>query len=566
MKASDYIVDFFINQGITDVFGIPGGIVLDLLESFDKRKSKIKAHLNYHEQSSAFAACGYSQISGKPGLAYATKGPGVTNLITGITNAYFDSIATIFISAHSGIPIDGVRFVEKQEFDTIRMVSGITKYAERVINPMDVRFSLEYAYYMATTGRPGPVFLDFSGAVLKADIDPEVQKAFVCSECNMSIEISDIIDKIKGALKISKRPVLLIGDGIRQSKTKKALLEFVEKIKIPVVSSRFSQDILAESGYYYGFVGSHATRASHFILSKCDLVISFGNRISYNKTSKSFENFTQKPRIINIEIDKNEFSFQIPNIENIYADLGILLPILALNSWEALLDNNWILTCIKIKDTLINYDNEFPVKLLANSIKQLENNMVITSDVGKNEIWLSHAYAISGVNNRILYSKSFGVSGCSLPKAIGAYYACKTRVICFTGDVGIQMNLQELQYIAHENIPVTIILLNNFSSGLIRDEQKIKFNANFIHSTISSGYSVPDFSAISKAFLIPYVCITDNYEVSDLKTFFCSEGPMFIEIKVDEKVDIHPSLPKGRPYQDFDPKLDTGLYKYLDNL
>jgi acetolactate synthase-1/2/3 large subunit len=552
MKVTDYITDFLIEKGVNHVFGIPGGVVLDILDSLNKQKEKIEVHLNYHEQASAFAACGYAQVTGQIGIAYATKGPGVTNLVTGIANAYFDSIPVLFLTAHSKEHRAGLRFEEKQEFDTIRMISGIVKYAARINKLHDIRYHLERAHYEAVSGRPGPVFLDIAHAVCKAEVEPALMRGFINE--SVGIQMSDIektSEEIKAALNRAKRPVLLIGDGIHQSGTESYLVELVAKLKIPVLSSRFAQDIAADSKYYFGFIGSHAMRYSNFILSKCDLVISLGNRLAYNPESESFGNFTRYCKVIRIDVDSAEFTRNLSNALNYHVDIKQFLPFLVKTPWRCKTYHEWVDVCMTLKNRLFSYDTEYPVKIISNIIKHLNDGVVITSDVGKNELWLAHAYALAGRTNRILYSKSLGASGSSLPKAIGVYYATRNRVVCFTGDVGIQMNIQELQFIARDKLPIVIILLNNQVSGMIRDEQKYKFNSRFVHSTFDSGYATPNFGAVANVFSIPYICLDGFDKTFEFKSFLSENGPVFIEIKIDEEADVFPNLPKGRPCQEF---------------
>jgi acetolactate synthase-1/2/3 large subunit len=567
MKVTDYITDFLIEKGISHVFGIPGGVVLDILDSLDRQKDKIAVHLNYHEQASAFAACGYAQISGRLGAAYATKGPGVTNLVTGIVNAYFDSIPVLFLTACSKIPRTGLRFEEKQEFDTIKMISGIVKYAARITKPDDIRYHLERAYHEAVSGRHGPVFLDIACEVCKTETNPASISGFINESAGMYLEdIEKTSEEIRLALNKAERPVLLIGDGIHQSGTENYLHELIEKLRIPVLSSRFAQDIAADSKYHFGFIGSHATRYSNFILSKCDLVIALGNRLAYNPASESFGNFTRQCKVIRVDVDSAEFGRNLSNVFNYHADIKQLLPLLAGAPWESKTYDRWIDICITLKSKLFLCDTDYPVKVISSIIKQSKGGMVITSDVGKNELWLARAYALAGGTNRVLYSKSLGASGSSLPKAIGVFYATNNRVICFTGDVGFQMNIQELQFIAHENIPITIVLINNFSSGMIRDEQEYKFNSHFVHSTFDSGYSVPDFGAVARAYSIPFDSFSEGDILPLAACLFPEKGPNIIELKINEKTNVLPKLPRGRSCQDFDPRLDREMYEYLDSL
>jgi len=568
MKVSDYIVNFLIEKGVTDVFGIPGGVVLDFLDSIGKRSGEITARLNYNEQASALAACGYAQASGKLAVAYATRGPGITNMITGIANSFCDSLPVFFITAHSHKEtLSGIRIEENQEFNTVKMLSTLTKYAVNIEQIDDVCYELEKSYHLALDGRPGPVFIDFLTSVLKSNITPEFQRTFIKSESIFDEFSSNkaIIDCIKQELSKSKRPIILIGDGIKLSETTEYIKVIAHKWNIPVLSSRYAQDIIPDFENYYGYIGSHATRYSNFILSKCDLIISLGNRLMFKPNSKSFGVITDRAKIIRIEVDKNEFLREIPNSICFISDLKRIMPVLADISFEWQGNTDWKFLCKNIKNTLLNYDTGFPVGIISEIIKNTERQAILTSDVGNNEFWLSIAYAFSGVSNRVLYSKSFEVLGCSLPKAIGAYYSTKSRIFCFTGDQGLQMNIQELQFIIKENLPISIILLNNIKSGMIYDEQKKYFSSRFLCTTNTDGYSVPDFEKIANAYGIKYFRYNNN--INEILLVFNNNAnePVFFEIQIKENDYEIPYLPIGYAMQNLVPEIDIDIYKKLEN-
>jgi acetolactate synthase-1/2/3 large subunit len=564
MKVSDFIVDFLIQKGVADVFGIPGGVILDFLNSIDCRKDQIVAHLNYHEQAAAFAACGYAQSSGRLAVAYSTRGPGVTNMITGIADGFYDSLPILFIAAHSHVSIiDNIRIEENQEFDTLKMLSSITKYAARIENVKNVRYELEKSCHIALSGRPGPVFLDFLASVLNDNMSTADQCTYIINDSNKNFQVADYI---KNELEKSQRPILLIGDGIHQSALEEYVQKLALKINIPVLSSRFSQDIMPHYDHYYGYIGSHATRYSNFILSKCDLIIALGNRLMFKPDSQSFASIVHNAKIIRIDEDENEFRREIQNSVCIRSDLKELLPLLIdhVISWKDI--KGWFAVCDEIRSKLHGCDTDYPVNLIAKILMSTENSSVITSDVGNNEFWLSRAYALSNVSNRVLYSKSFGALGCSLPKAIGAYYATRKRVFCFTGDQGFQMNIQELQFIANKNLPITIILINNFSSGMIRNEQKKRFSSHFVSTTLDSGYSTPNFKKIANAFGINFFSYKTKDDWDNFKFLVDLDVPNIIEIITDENTEVFPYLPKGNPCQKFIPEINAMLYKQLNQL
>lgn len=565
MKYADWIVDFLLQKGITDAFGLPGGVILELLYAMDRRKGEFSAHLSYHEQAAAFSACGYAQAKGLPGVAYATRGPGFTNLVTGIADAYYDSIPTLFFTAHSVTrELSDMRIQADQELDPIPLASGITKAAIRVEKAEDVIPELERAYTLATSGRKGPVLLDFRTALFSEELHrPETPRKPSAAECTPSF--AEIAASIRSHLKAAYRPVLLIGSGVRQSQTTEQVRSFAEANEIPVISSRIAQDAMPDSPMYFGYIGSHGTRYGNFILSKADLVIALGNRMSYPLRSSSFEPTMSPKKVIRIDIDNAEFHREIPNSINYAVPLQQLLPHLLPCRMPYHNSRGWLAVCNRLKDSLWQADTAPPVNAISAFLRTVPPDAIITGDVGNAEFWLSRAYTHAGCRQPILYSNSFGALGCSLAKAIGAHYATGNPVICFAGDQGLQLNIQELQAISSNRLPILIVLINNRASGMIRCHEEQRFGRNFVHTTEESGYLTPDFSAIASAYRLNYVSARADNEAS-LPPFTRCSLPCLVEVSVDEEVCLQPNLLKGQPCQALSPALPETLYGALDAL
>jgi acetolactate synthase-1/2/3 large subunit len=410
MKTSDFLVEFLINKGVTDVFGIPGGVILDFLDSINKKGNTINARLNFNEQASSFAANGYAQASGKLAVAYATRGPGITNMITGILDSFGDSFPVLFITAHSKISkLPGTGVEETQEFDTTKLVSSITKYAVKIECLDSVQYELEKSFYLATSGRPGPVVIDFLSSVLAMDINIETQSTYLREKIFLNEKSESIINSIENELKKAKRPVLLIGNGIRQSNMETYIKKIAKNWAVPILSSRSAQDIIPGNENYFGYIGSHAIRYSNFILSKCDLILALGNSLMFNPESESFGTITKNAKILRINVDANEFLRELPNSICYDIDLKDIMHTFEQHNFQC--DKNWLDICKQIKMKLYNYDTEYPVNMLALLINAADMNTIIISDVGNNEFWLSRAYIFSGATNRILYSISFSSLG-----------------------------------------------------------------------------------------------------------------------------------------------------------
>lgn len=554
MTGAQYIVDSLIKRDVTDAFGIPGGVILSLLYEFDNRKTELEPHLSYHEQCAGFAACGYAQACGKLGVAYATRGPGFTNLITAIADAYYDSLPVLFITAHSApCPPKGMRVMADQEMDTCSMVNNITKRAVRLDDPMSFASDFEELCNVALSGRKGPVFLDVSTKILSHEININMPVSTKERQHLELFESGSIIDAIRNA----ERPVILAGDGINQANARYLFHQFCKKVKVPVISSRFTHDILKGSDLYYGYVGSHGMRCANFILSKTDLILSLGNRLHFPPESESFGEILEHARIIRCEIDEGEFNRDIPNTTIVQADLRDVLSSLLCQEEEYGNHVEWIKVCNTLKEKLSTTDLNSAIELISNILDKTPANYTIVNDVGNNEFWVSRACVQSGIKNRVYYSKSFGALGCGLGKAIGIYYATRQPVVCFVGDQGLQMNIQELQFISQHQLPITIVLLNNQSSGMIKDRESVVYN-RFVHTTHESGYHVPNFQAVCEAFGIEYIS-ANTIKLSP-------KSPSFAEIEIEETLGLRPSLPRGKKCQDLQPILAKELYDYLNLL
>jgi len=563
MTVSEYLVDFLAEKGVSDVFGLPGGVILDFLYAVNQR-SGIQAHLSYHEQSAGFAACGYAQYKHSPGVAYATRGPGFTNLITAIADAYSDSLPVFFITAHSGKAVKSMmRFEKDQELDTVSMSSNITKYASVIEDPASVPDEIERAYTAAMTGRKGPVLLDFSSQIWNKEVNEEfTANADPCNIYIPEMAVKTIIEILESA----ERPLLLVGDGIRQSEITNILAVLTAKWNIPVLSSRGSQDVGAICKNYYGYIGSHGIRYSNYIFTKADVVISMGNRMAFPTDSQSFHQGLQNKKIVWIDMDNNELGREIPNTIKIECDIKGLLPQLLTAKYRTTHANTWLDTCKHIKSKLFSSDTNQAVESLQNIFSLLGRQHIIVCDVGNNEFWGSRAYELSGINNRILYSKSFGALGCAIGKSIGVQYASKASVICLVGDQGFQLNIQELQAIAQERLPIAIILLNNHSSGMIRDRENQMYDGEYIHTTKTSGYGTPDFETLARGYGIEFHSYHSMEEKDIRQVLDNLDAPTLIEIELEEEIILTPNLPKGRTMQRMSPELDEDILLELDCL
>lgn len=568
MQGSDKIVDILIGKGVTDVFGIPGGVVLDFLYSLHKRKEKIKTHLNYHEQNSVFAASGFAKSNSMLGVAYATRGPGITNMVTGVADAYYDSVPLLIITGHSAdLPSQGTRIKYDQEIDIVSIFSPITKYAVRIDDISSLDHELHYALNLAMNGRKGPVLLDISSRVMAAEL-----KTIALPPKNVvrhkKFATNQVVESILESISNSSRPVLLLGDGFRGSECTSCVINFAEKNNIPILSSRFSQDLFQHSKTYYGYAATKGLRYSNYILTKSDLIVVIGHRLAFPIDSKSWYKISYEIPKIRIDIDKGELSRPFPNCINHNVDLNELS-----NGLDSALIHNstnsdWLNVCETIRSKLIQHDIAYPVTAISHILMNIHSEGCVVSDVGNHEYWLCRASAFVQCKNPTFYSKSFGALGSSLGKSIGTFYSTLKPVYCFIGDQGLQISIQELQFIVENELPITIFLMNNYSSGMIRSREKVKYGKEFfpLHTTLDSGYSVPDFCAIAESYGIQTFSFDEtNFHAID-GVLAENTLPKFIELKIDPTIELIAFTRFGDSLENMSPKISPHLRKEIERL
>ncbi len=560
MKVSDYIVEFLIKKGITDIFGYPGGMVTQLMDSFGSYSDKISAHVTYHEQGAALAACGYAQTSGKPGIAYATSGPGATNLITGIADAFFDSIPTIFITgqvnSNEARGILGVRQRGFQETDIVSVVKPITKYAVYVESAEKLITELDKAYEICISDRKGPVLLDIPMNIFRQEVSVNANE-IVPNETQKGIN-ANIQELIEKELSEASAPVFLIGAGIKSAFCENRIRDVLSKLNIPVVSSMIAFDIMKSDPNYFGFIGAYGTRAANFIVAKADLVISVGSRVDIRQVGACREKFAPNARILRFDIDDGELEYKVHKDEHpVKADIDDV--ILSLEKMNVADYSNWFNVCEKIRELLSKVDDNKIAQLMKQLSDTIPDDVNITTDVGQNQVWVAQSFKIKS-NQKVLFSGGHGAMGYSLPASIGAYYGSgKKSVYCITGDGGLQMNIQELQFIAREQLPIKIIVLNNNALGMIRHFQEMYFDGRYVQTVPIGGYTSPDFEKIAKAYGIN----AKSIELNETASIQWGKGPELLQIMIREDTYVTPKLEFGKPNQDQEPLIDRNLYDRL---
>lgn len=571
MKVTDYIVEFLITKGITDVFGYPGGMVTHLMDSFSKYNDRISAHVNYHEQAAAFAACAYAQTKNIPGVAYATSGPGAINLLTGVANAYFDSIPTIFITGQvntyeskSGL---GVRQKGFQETDIVGLADSITKYAVYVDDARNIVYELEKAFAISMDGRKGPVLLDIPMNVQRMEIDIQNCPHYEHKAGRESVfDPALIIEYINRSVK----PVILAGRGISIAGAESEFREFVKRMGIPLVTSMIAVDCVeSDSPYNFGFIGAYGHRTANFIIQNSDLIISFGSRMDCRQIGNDIHSFADNAQIIRVEIDQGELTNKVKQNEiDIVVDVKTVLCGLNYKQMEIEDFSAWMATCHKIAAKFKGMDDMEPNRLMERLGTHIPDNSVVTTDVGQNQVWVAQSLKIKR-NTKVLFSGGLGSMGYSLPAAIGAYYAAEKegkRIFSINGDGGFQMNLQELQFVKREKLPLKIIVFNNKSLGMIRHFQEMYFDSNYVQTNTQGGYSPVNLCKIADAYGIRYGIASNVQEIDGYEDQLKDKEPILLEINISDTTYVFPKLAIGHPIHDQDKMMDRHLFNELMEL
>ncbi len=527
IKVSDYIVKVLEKEGIDHIFGIPGVGCGHLVDSL--KKSNIKNHIVYHEQGASFMACSYAQSTKNMGAAYVTAGPGATNLITGIANAYVDSIPVLFIVGNKDMDtLKGdlpIRQMASQEIDIVDVARPITKWCCQVKSIDEVRYSLERCIYEAKNGRPGPVLLDISSTFLRMDFD-ETKGGFVPGE-KLESDPALIID----ALNASKKPLILAGGGIKQAGLSEDIKYISEKLNIPVVTTVVAFDEFFDHQNYFGFIGVDGDKSANNAVKECDLLITLGARLNIKQLGKKRENFAPNAKIIRVDVDAGELSYRVGKEESINADLTVLVPKLKDRISEISPKELW---ASRPEFKAVAGGNEFSVEMASALCKKLPEDLNICLGIGSHRRWFLAARDIKK-GWKVFQSAGLASMGYALPAAIGAVLADGRPSVSIDGDGGFLMNMQELQMIKREHLPVTIVVFNNHCLGEVMEFQKTVFDKNYFGTTEDTGYLAADQEGIAKAFDLKYTKVTEVSQIEGLDIDF--KVPNLIEIMVPDNIE-----------------------------
>ena len=641
MKVTDYIVEFLQRKGIHDFFGYQGTMIAHLVDSIEKNPHT-KSHSSYHEQGAAFAACGYAQAGERCACAYATSGPGAANLISGIADAYFDSLPVVFLTGqlntyeYSGIP--GLRQQGFQEIDIVAMAKPVTKYAVQIREDEDIVKALNKAYHIANSGRKGPVLIDLPMNIQRGDVknpvyDMSLEEMGLGEECGSSLdaaangEISHCTalaaDAIRQALAEAKRPVIMLGHGVSDKAVRDQLFTLARQWKLPVITSVLEMSALPwDDPLNFGCIGgAYGHRYANMIANaKSDLLICLGISLCTRQIGTKVHEFAKNAKIIRVDID--QYNLQRNIHENgtgemkFCADAAEVIRLLAESAGNAecardfakksVTEDNaveicekdvlneakdreggsavtseragsvvydfsdWLAVCTDIRTSLRAVDDStperYPNRMIAALSDVLANTSAVAVDVGQHMVWSYQSFH-NQKDQKLLFSGGHGAMGYALPAAIGAYYATGKPVACICGDGAFQMNIQELEWVKREMLPITMMVMNNHALGMIRHLQRDYFEQVYADTSEGSGFSSCSFAEVAKAYGISSTWMEADQVAEKASTFLQgTQAPKLLEIRLEPGTFAYPKTCLGEPIHNQQPYIPKDVYDRLMDL
>lgn len=595
MKASDYIAEFIYTLGVRHVFTVSGAGDLHILDSVH-RHSALDYICNHHEQASGMAAYSYARVTKNIGVALVTTGPGATNAITGVCSAWVDSIPLLMISGQvkycdtiesRKLPL---RQMGIQEINIVEMVRPVTKYAAMITCAEDLRYHIEKAAYLAKSGRPGPVWLDIPMDVQSAQIDPNSLRSFnpetEAGHLSLSSSLKELAERCLELIRVSRRPIILAGYGIKAAGAEREFLQLVERLGIPVCTTWNGIDLLDSTHeLYVGRPGTYGQRGANFAIQNSDLILSIGARLSLPQVGYEYSEFGRAAVKIYVDIDPVELQkFEIRPDLPICADAGDFLRAMLGGTKEAEFPNAalspWRERCLKWRQI---YPTALPEyleqKTKINSFTfvdflsdELSDDELIVPGASGASFTCTHQSLRIKSGQTCFTSNGFAEMGFDLPGAIGACIGSgKKRTILITGDGSIQMNLQELQTIRHHKLPIKIFLLNNNGYLTIRHTQNALFKGSYSASGGDSGVSFPEMNKIAGVYGLKVFEVRVLEELrSTIRSVLDTEGPVLCEIMMDPAQLLVPKtsfkqMPDGRlvspPLEDLFPLLPRDEFR-----
>ena len=548
MKGSKALLKMLADRGVEKVFGYPGGQVIPIFDEI--LNSSVENVLVRHEQCAAHMADGFSRASGRTGVCLATSGPGATNLVTGVATAYADSVPMMVLTGQVASSVLGMGAF--QEVDAFSLMMPVTKYNYRVLELNQLPKAMDEGWKLAVAGRPGPVHIDLPVDSINSDIDEGLLT------CNFSIpKQSYDLSNIPAATELirnAKSPVILAGGGVISSDTSEDVVRFAEMIGAPIITPMMGLGCIPyDHPLSLGPLGMHGKMAALDAIKSADLLIVMGARFS-DRTYSKRTSINPACKVIHIDIDRTEFDKRLPATLNIHADLRDAIGEMTRHLGPFAPKEDWAIQIAGFKakcsgcDIDIPSDPIAPQKVMHEINKILDDNTIITTDVGQNQMWAMHHLKITRPR-QFISSGSLGTMGFGLPSALGAKVACpEKKVMTITGDGGLLMVIQELATAVAEDLPIVICLLNNGWLGMVKQWQKLFWDKRYSSTRLYD--SNPDFVKLAEAFGAKGIRVERPGEIGDaLRQAFASDKPCLVDIICDPEEDMLPMIPNNPAQQ-----------------
>lgn len=542
MNGAELVLKVLQQQGVDTIFGYPGGAIMPIYDAI--YHSTVKHYLCRHEQGGAFSAIGYARASGKVGVCLATSGPGATNLITSLADALLDSVPLVAITGQVSQAVMGSDAF--QEVDVLGLSLSVTKHSFMVRNVKDLAATLQEAFRLAQSGRPGPVLVDIPKDIqLAPAVEPEWPE-YPAPRIATSLANAA---KARELIANAKKPIAYIGGGVQMADALTQLQHFLAESPMPSVTTLKGMGSVARANpHYLGMLGMHGTQAANLAVQQCDLLICLGARFD-DRVTGNLAKFAPDAKVIHVDIDPAEIN------KVRFADcafIGDMKQILPAISAPTLCDE-WLAHCLQLKQQYgWRYDHPgeriYAPLMLKQLSDRMPDNSVVCCDVGQHQMWVAQHMRFNSPRNH-LSSGGLGTMGFGLPAAIGAKLARpQDTVIAVSGDGSFMMNVQELGTIKRFRLPVKIVIVDNQRLGMVKQWQQLFFNERYSETDLSDN---PDFVALAAAFAIPGHTITRKDEVEGaLEAMFTWPGPYLLHVRIDEKDNVWPLVPPGAANED----------------